>query len=63
MAKERRLQLLESAVLGMSDKFDAVMSSLSPRADTQQVVDVEPAAMHDRPRPPTTRVPVNDYIP
>ena len=31
MANERRLQLLESAVIGMSDKFDAVLSSISSR--------------------------------
>ena len=29
MAQERRLQLLELAVIGMSDKFDAVMNTLS----------------------------------
>ena len=33
MAQERRLQLLESAVIGMSDKFDAVLSSLGSRID------------------------------
>ena len=33
MAHERRLQLLESAVLGMSDKFDAVLSTLGSRQD------------------------------
>ena len=46
MAQERRLQLLESAVLGMSDKFDAVMNSLS-----HSVSDPSPTGGHEAARP------------
>ena len=59
MAQERRLQLLELAVLGMSDKFDAVLSSIVTRDSAHDASthchnpasDQRPAVTLDRPAP------------
>ena len=61
MANERRLQLLESAVLGMSDKFDAVLSAIGSRTDdTPPRREVTPArhVHHSPPRPGRSHHPV-----
>ena len=48
MAQERRLQLLESAVIGMSDKFDAVLNAFASPSPPQAVPPDEP--VHRQPR-------------